>query len=99
MYSHLMREDMLIVPPGKKIRLRKDYDPGGTGGLVQKKKLRSYLPKGFNCWQATRASSWYVVPADHTRFARIAVAAVIGKTLKGLKLPIPTWAKRTGRIC
>ena len=28
--------DMIIVPPGKKIRLTKDYALGDTGGLVQK---------------------------------------------------------------
>jgi len=38
--------DMLIVPPGKKIRLRKDYDPGDTGGLVQKKEAQKLLAEG-----------------------------------------------------
>ena len=38
--------DMLIVPPGKKIKLRKDYDPGGTGGLVQKKEAQKLLAEG-----------------------------------------------------
>jgi len=38
--------DMLIVPPGKKIKLRKDYDPGETGGLVQKKEAQKLLAEG-----------------------------------------------------
>ena len=38
--------DMLIVPPGKKIRLRKDYAPGDTGGLVQKKEAQKLLAEG-----------------------------------------------------
>ena len=28
--------DMIMVPPTKKIKLRKDYAPADTGGLVQK---------------------------------------------------------------
>ncbi len=38
--------DMLIVPPGKKIKLEKDYDPGDTGGLVQKKEAQKLLAEG-----------------------------------------------------
>jgi PPK2 family polyphosphate:nucleotide phosphotransferase len=38
--------DMLIVPPGKKIKLKKDYDPGDTGGLVEKKEAQKLLAEG-----------------------------------------------------
>ena len=38
---------------------------------------------------STKHAPWYVVPADHKWFTRIAVAALICKTLKGLKLAYP----------
>lgn len=37
---------MLKVPPGKKINLSKDFDPGATGDLVQKKDARALLAEG-----------------------------------------------------
>jgi PPK2 family polyphosphate:nucleotide phosphotransferase len=39
--------DMLLVPPGKKISLKKDYDPGYTGDLVKKKEARQLLAGGI----------------------------------------------------
>jgi PPK2 family polyphosphate:nucleotide phosphotransferase len=39
--------DMLLVPPGKKISLKKDYDPGYTGDLVKKKEARELLAGGI----------------------------------------------------
>jgi PPK2 family polyphosphate:nucleotide phosphotransferase len=39
--------DLLLVPPGKKISLKKDYDPGATGDLVNKKKARKLLDAGI----------------------------------------------------
>ena len=39
---------------------------------------------------APKHAPWYVVPADHKWFTRLAVAAVIYQTLKGLKLAYPT---------
>ncbi len=38
--------DQISVPPGKKINLKKDYDPGHTGGLVKKKDARKLLAEG-----------------------------------------------------
>jgi PPK2 family polyphosphate:nucleotide phosphotransferase len=38
---------MLLVPPGKKISLKKDYDPGYTGDLVKKKEARELLADGI----------------------------------------------------
>ncbi len=38
--------DMLIVPPGKKRNLLKDYDPAATGGLIQKKDAKALLAEG-----------------------------------------------------
>ena len=37
---------MLRVPPGKKISLAKDHDPGNTGGLIQKKEATDLLAEG-----------------------------------------------------
>jgi PPK2 family polyphosphate:nucleotide phosphotransferase len=39
--------DMLRVPPGKKISLKKDYDPGYTGDLVKKKEAKELLAEGI----------------------------------------------------
>ena len=39
--------DLLIVPPGKKINLKKDYDPSDTGGLVKKKEAQKLLADGI----------------------------------------------------
>ena len=38
---------MLVVPPGKKINLKKDYDPGATGDLVKKKDAKELLADGI----------------------------------------------------
>ena len=38
--------ERLIVPPGKKISLAKDYDPGFTGDIVKKEAAMSLLQKG-----------------------------------------------------
>jgi PPK2 family polyphosphate:nucleotide phosphotransferase len=38
--------DRLIVPPGKKIRLAKDYDPRFTGRIVEKKEAAALLQRG-----------------------------------------------------
>ena len=38
---------MLLVPPGKKINLKKDYDPGATGELVKKKEAQKLLADGI----------------------------------------------------
>jgi hypothetical protein len=42
---------------------------------------------------STAHAPWYVVPADHKWFTRLAVAGVIYKTLKGLKLAYPAVTK------
>ena len=39
---------------------------------------------------STERAPWYVVPADHKWFTRLAVGAVILQTLKGMKLAYPT---------
>ena len=39
---------MLKVPHGKKISLAKDYDPGATGGLIQKKDAADLLAEGVS---------------------------------------------------
>ena len=39
--------DLLLVPPGKKISLKKDYDPGATGDLVKKKQAQKLLADGI----------------------------------------------------
>jgi PPK2 family polyphosphate:nucleotide phosphotransferase len=40
--------DLLLVPPGKTISLKKDYDPGATGSLVKKKEAQKLLADGIN---------------------------------------------------
>ncbi len=42
---------------------------------------------------STVHAPWYVVPADHKWFTRIAVAGVIYQTLKNLKLAYPAVSK------
>ncbi|MDN5284843.1 MAG: polyphosphate--nucleotide phosphotransferase [Mucilaginibacter sp.] len=42
---------------------------------------------------ATKASPWYVVPADKKWFTRIAISSIILETLKDLKLKYPVLAK------
>lgn len=37
----------LIVPPGKTIKLKKDYDPGFTGDLIKKKEAKELLADGI----------------------------------------------------
>ena len=39
--------DLLLVPPDKKINLKKDYDPGFTGELVKKKQAEKLLADGI----------------------------------------------------
>jgi polyphosphate kinase 2 (PPK2 family) len=39
---------------------------------------------------ATKDAPWYVIPADHKWFTRLAVSAVIVDTLQELKLAYPT---------
>lgn len=39
---------------------------------------------------STAWAPWWIVPADHKWFTRVAVATVINQTLKGLKLKFPT---------
>ena len=39
---------------------------------------------------STEHAPWYIVPADHKWFTRLAVAAVIYQTMKDLKLEYPT---------
>jgi PPK2 family polyphosphate:nucleotide phosphotransferase len=39
--------DLLLVPPGQKINLKKDYDPAATGGLVKKKEAEKLLADGI----------------------------------------------------
>ena len=38
--------DVLKVPPGKKINLRKDYDPGYTGKWINKEQAEETLAEG-----------------------------------------------------
>lgn len=42
---------------------------------------------------STEAAPWYVIPADHKWFTRMAVADIIVDTLEGLKLEFPTLGK------
>ncbi len=39
--------ETLRIPPGKKINLKKDYDPGYTGNLVKKKEAEELLANGI----------------------------------------------------
>jgi PPK2 family polyphosphate:nucleotide phosphotransferase len=39
--------DLLLVPPDKKISLKKDYDPGATGDLAEKKGAQKLLAEGI----------------------------------------------------
>ena len=39
--------DVLLVPPGKKINLKKDYNPGYTGDPIKKKEAQNLLAEGI----------------------------------------------------
>jgi hypothetical protein len=52
--------------------------------------------------KAMRATStidapWYIVPADHKWFTRLAVAAIVIDTLESLKLHVPLLSRREYR--
>ncbi len=38
--------DVLVVPPGKTIKLKKDYDPGFTGDFIKKQEAKERLVEG-----------------------------------------------------
>ncbi|HTP07363.1 MAG TPA: polyphosphate kinase 2 family protein [Anaerolineae bacterium] len=38
--------DVMVVPPGKTIKLKKDYDPGFTGDFMKKKEAKERLAEG-----------------------------------------------------
>jgi hypothetical protein len=38
---------------------------------------------------STRHAPWFVVPADHKWFTRVAIAELIADTLEGLDLAVP----------
>ena len=44
---------------------------------------------------STRHAPWFVVPADHKWFTRVAIAELIGDTLAGLDLAFPKPSKGT----
>jgi|SRR5579862_3738053 len=56
---------------------------------------RQFWPQYMDAYEAmiahtaTKDSPWYVVPADHKWFTRLAVASVIVETLESLKLKFP----------
>ena len=46
---------------------------------------------------STAEAPWYVVPADHKWFTRLAVAAIVIETLESLKLHVPVLSRRDHR--
>ncbi len=46
---------------------------------------------------ATKEATWYVVPADHKWFTRLAVAAAILEAVENLDLTYPTGAEEGAR--
>jgi len=54
-----------------------------------------YIKAYEDCFNntSTKWAPWYIIPADNKPFARVAVAYIIGKTLKSLDLQYPTVTK------
>jgi PPK2 family polyphosphate:nucleotide phosphotransferase len=50
--------DVLLVPPGKTIKLKKDYDPDFTGDFVKKKEAKELLATGVQ-WMAEYQDKLY----------------------------------------
>jgi PPK2 family polyphosphate:nucleotide phosphotransferase len=50
--------DVLLVPPGKTIKLKKDYDPGFTGDFVKRKDAKKLLAQGVQ-WLAEYQDKLY----------------------------------------
>jgi len=49
------------------------------------------------CATSTSDAPWYIVPADHKWFTRLAVAAIVIETLESLKLHVPLLSRREYR--
>jgi polyphosphate kinase 2 (PPK2 family) len=49
------------------------------------------------CSTSTPASPWYIVPADHKWFTRLAVAEIAIETLESLDLHVPLLSRRDHR--
>ena len=45
------------------------------------------------CSTSTADAPWYVVPADHKWFTRLAVAAIVIETLESLDLHVPVLSR------
>jgi len=50
--------DILKVPPGKKIDLRKDYDPGFTGKWIKKEEAEKTLVEGIQILAEMQDKLW-----------------------------------------
>jgi PPK2 family polyphosphate:nucleotide phosphotransferase len=50
--------DVMRVPPGKKIELRKDYDPGFTGKWMKKAEAKESLAKGIQMLAEMQDKLW-----------------------------------------
>ncbi len=67
-----------------------------SGADVEERRFwKDYQRAYEDCFNATSTewAPWYVIPADHKPFMRIAVAAIIIKTLHDLKLEYPDVGK------
>ena len=65
--------DMLLVPPGKKINLKKDYDPGSTGDLDQEERSAGTAGRGH---PAAGRIPEQAVRAEHLRALLIILQAM-----------------------
>jgi PPK2 family polyphosphate:nucleotide phosphotransferase len=65
-----------------------------TGDLVERAKWDDYMLAYEEAIQrtATKASPWYVIPADDKKFMRVAVMAAVRRELKKLNLAYPEMA-------
>ena len=69
--------------------------------IEERQYWQQYMKAYESCLGAssTKASPWYVVPADSKKNARLIVSTIILDTLKGLKMRYPaTSAKRRGEL-
>jgi PPK2 family polyphosphate:nucleotide phosphotransferase len=90
-FLHISKEEQRkrlldrIEEPGKRWKF-------SMGDIAERKLWDEYMAAYEEMIRATSAphAPWYVVPADHKRFARIVVASALVEALEGLDLKFPT---------
>ena len=75
--AKLFREliEPLRVPPGKKVKLERDFDPAATADFVEKEEADELLAEGSRCSPSTRRASRRRTPTASSSSSRRSTAA------------------------